>query len=203
MKSTLFLPLSLSLAAASVIEQRVQCKDVHLFLARGNGEPYPGRVGAIGDAVCGGLPSCDYENVQFVSANVAYCYQAGAGASSGQAQVAAYAKACPNSKLVVAGYSLGAQIVGDMLGGGGGSFYSCYEDTIQPMSANSFPGNHIAAVLLFGDVRHVANQGYNVGPGSGSDGQYPRSGSGLAALNEYAGIMRSYCLSTDPICALG
>lgn len=99
---------------------------MHLFLARGNGEAYPGRVGAISDSVCNGLPSCDYENIDFVSTQD-YCDQAADGASAGIAQIGAYSKRCPSSKLVLAGYSLGAQIVGDILGGGGGSFYNCVE----------------------------------------------------------------------------
>jgi len=190
------LPVSVSMAAVIGLEERNSCADVHLFLARGNGEEYPGRVGAIGDTACNGLPSCDYENIMFVSTQ-SYCAQAADGASAGIAQIGAYSKKCPNSKLVLAGYSLGAQIVGDILGGGGGNFYGCNEPGNGPLSVGS---SQIAAVVMFGDVRHVANEGYNVGPGSGSNGQYPRS---FGALSAYGSKIRSYCLATDPICALG
>ena len=49
--------------------------------------------------------------------------------------------AAPHSKLVLAGYSLGAQIVGDMLAGGGGGFYGCTERTNSGLSPYSSPGN--------------------------------------------------------------
>ncbi|MBE7180130.1 MAG: cutinase family protein, partial [Terriglobus roseus] len=35
------------------------------------------------------------------------------------AQVTAYSKACPNSKIVLMGYSQGAQVLGDVVSGGG------------------------------------------------------------------------------------
>jgi acetylxylan esterase len=54
----------------------------------------------------------------------------------------AYNKKCPNAMLVLAGYSLGAQVVGNILGGGGGHFYNCQEGTItSPFDPNSAPGN--------------------------------------------------------------
>jgi acetylxylan esterase len=116
------------------------CTDVHLFLARGNGEGYPGRVGALYDSICNGLSSCDYENILFDSSQ-SYCAQASDGVSSGLSQIAAYASSCPDSKLVLGGYSLGAQIVGDILGGGGGSFYGCTDSTSSALSASSVAGS--------------------------------------------------------------
>lgn len=54
-----------------------ECADVHLFLARGNGEEYPGRIGDIVPATCNGLDSdmtCDYEDIRFTSvAGSVYC----------------------------------------------------------------------------------------------------------------------------------
>ena len=39
------------------------CDDVHMFLARGNNEAYPGRQAALVEATCDGLASCGYENL--------------------------------------------------------------------------------------------------------------------------------------------
>jgi hypothetical protein len=139
LSALVFLPLTL--AAVSRVEQRATCDDVHLFLARGRGESYPGRVGGLADAVCGGLSSCSYENILFTSvASTLYCDSAAEGAANGVAQIAAYHASCPNSKLVIGGYSLGAQIVGDMLGGGGGNFFNCAEGTSQALDPNSPSG---------------------------------------------------------------
>src|ERR1700712_5457319 len=92
------------------------CKAVHLFLGRGAHESYPGRVGALNTAICRHYTSCSYEDIQFNSA-LDYCDAIATGASNGIAQIAAYARRCPASKLVLGGYSEGAHIVGDILGG--------------------------------------------------------------------------------------
>lgn len=108
------------------------CQDVHLFLARGDGESYPGRIGQLATAVCGGIANCDYEDIQFTSVDGSvYCDSVYEGANNGIDQVYAYNKRCPKAKLVLGGYSLGANVVGDILGGGGGNFYDCSEGTVQ------------------------------------------------------------------------
>jgi hypothetical protein len=61
--------------------------------------------------------------------------------------------------------------------------------------------NLVAAVISFGNTRHTANQSYNFGNGSAIDGWFPRNATQLANLNQYADIMRDWCVSTDPICA--
>jgi acetylxylan esterase len=60
-------------------------------------------------------------------------------------------------------------------------------------------------VLIFADVRHTANQTYNVESGSGLDGTSARPESQLVFINKFAEAknLRSYCVETDPICALG
>lgn len=143
-KAVIF-PVLLTLSSATVdgLKERDNsvCTEVHLFLARGNGEAYPGRVGALANAVCNGLPSCDSENIIFDSSQ-SYCDQASDGVASGLSQIAAYSSRCPTSKLVIGGYSLGAQIVGDIVGGGGGSFYNCVERSNAGLSVGSGPGSH-------------------------------------------------------------
>lgn len=64
-------------------------------------------------------------------------------------------------------------------------------------------GATVAAVLLFGDTRHTPGQPYNVGSGAGKSSYYPRAGTVLDKINAYAPILRSYCISTDPVCAQG
>lgn len=179
------------------------CEDVHLFLGRGANEAYPGRVGDLNTTICSRFSSCGYEDIQFDSA-LDYCDAISAGASQGVAQITAYASRCPASKLVLGGYSEGAHIVGDILGGNAArNFYNCYEAAHTPLTPTLSPGTSIVAAVVFGDTRHVASQSSNVGSGSGSNGEYPRTGNDLAALELWAGRLRNYCLATDPICALG
>ncbi|KAG9616207.1 hypothetical protein KCU64_g23353, partial [Aureobasidium melanogenum] len=100
-----------------------ECTQVHMFLAKGNNEPYPGRQGKLVNAVCEGLPSCDYEDILFYNpVEAPYCQSVEQGVADGIAQLNAYAARCPNTKLVISGYSQGAQVVGDIIGGGNGTF---------------------------------------------------------------------------------
>jgi hypothetical protein len=64
--------------------------------------------------------------------------------------------------------------------------------------SDSFP---VAAIIVFGDTRHVANQPYNWGSGSDIDGYFPRNATQVANLQPYADRMRNWCVDTDPICA--
>ncbi|CAJ2507175.1 Uu.00g083610.m01.CDS01 [Anthostomella pinea] len=181
------------------------CTDVHIFLARGNNEPYPGRQSKIVDAVCGGLSSCDYEDIQFTNAlEDNYCTDVDAGRAAGVKQITAYNKRCPDAKLVISGYSQGSHVVGDILGGGGGTFYNgCTTTTSSGLDVNSAPGNKIAAAIIFGNPRHTAEQSYDEVEGSPFSGLLPRTGDQLAALNNFAAVLQDYCQFDDPICAVG
>ncbi|KAI5921341.1 carbohydrate esterase family 5 protein [Camillea tinctor] len=183
------------------------CTDVHTFLARGNNEPYPGRQGKLVDAICSavGSSTCDYEDIVFDNAlETEYCGAVEAGRVAGRNQIAAYHKKCPDTKLVISGYSQGAQVVGDILGGGGGTFFQgCTIDSSDGLDADSEPGNKIVAAMLFGDTRHTAAQSYNVLDGAPDNGLFPRTGAQLAGLNSFSSVLRSYCQAEDPICAGG
>jgi len=198
-------PPPTSTGAAATPTSASFCKDVHLFLAKGNNEPYPGRQGALADAVCSGLPSCDYENIMYYNP-VGYDYCAGVteGDTNGHNQIVAYAQSCPNAKLVLSGYSQGTNVIGDILGGGGGSFgvQKCIIGDSPALSPTTSPGNQIAAVTLFGNTRHVANQTYNVLNGSAYDTDNPRYPDQLARMNMFSSMIRDYCDETDPVCAL-
>ncbi|EMC94548.1 carbohydrate esterase family 5 protein [Baudoinia panamericana UAMH 10762] len=198
--------LALSLCCAGVARAQDPCSycdDVHFFLARGNNEPYPGRQAALVQATCDGIKNCGYENLYFSALYTdLYCQTAYDGAVAGHVQMTAYAERCPNSKLILAGYSQGGQIASDILGGGGGySFNGCYQPQTPPLNRSTSPGNKIAAVIIFGDTRHTANQPYNYGNGSNLQGYFPRPDYQVQNLLSYAPIMRNWCVSTDPICA--
>jgi len=188
--------------------QDTPCSTVHIFLAKGFNEPYPGRQGALAGSICYGLPSCTYEDILFSNANTTsfnYCTSTFEGTSNGIAQMTAYAARCPDAQLVLSGYSQGANVAGDMLGGGGGVFGdgddACTMATTAGLDITKSPGNKIAAATLFGDTEHVANQPYNVLSGAGISSAAPRSATSLAKMNQFAGVLRSYCVAGDPICA--
>lgn len=104
----LALALTLSAHGASLRcrqQAPTDCKDVHLFLSRGAGDPYPGTQGPLIDAICGGLPSCDYEDVLYVGTFDAVCESVTTGVVNATAQITSYAERCPEAKLVLCGHS--------------------------------------------------------------------------------------------------
>lgn len=100
--------LSLAIAAPTVqVEERQSgCHNVHIFLARGTSEPYPGRQSAVVSAICNGITNCGYEDITYpASLSPSYCSSVEAGIVGGTAQITAYANRCPNANLVLSGYS--------------------------------------------------------------------------------------------------
>ncbi|TKW55776.1 Acetylxylan esterase [Colletotrichum tanaceti] len=167
------------------------CTDLHIFLARGWNEGYPGRQQLVIDATCNGLASCDYEDILFDASNPqGYPVAVEQGRASGVSQVKAYAERCPDSKIALSGYSEGANVVGNILADSG-------------LSANAAPGTRVCAALLFGDPAHIADQSYNVEAGSGYSGTMARPRSSLDRLNSFAGVLRSWCNGEDTVCAAG
>jgi len=198
-------PVALAASVDRLATRQSACSESHIFLAKGNNEPYPGRQGKLVNAICSGLASCDYEDIQFYNpVESAYCGSVNEGVANGIAQITAYNQRCPETKLVISGYSQGAQIVSDILGGGGGVFFQdCVQTTSAGIDVNSAAGRKIAAAMVFGNTRHTANQPYNVLSGSGGTGLFPRSGSQAAALLTYTSVFHDYCVANDPICAGG
>ncbi|XMA15176.1 hypothetical protein WAI453_007967 [Rhynchosporium graminicola] len=206
--SPAFLLLPLSLASQiNTLSSREEspCTSTHIFLAKGNNEPYPGRQGTLVNAICSGLASCDYEDILFYNTFEApYCDSVFEGAANGISQITAYNERCPDSNLVVSGYSQGAHIVGDILGGGGGIFFEgCVQGDNAPLDVNSPAAKKVSAALIWASTRHTASQPYNVFTGANGNGLFPRPASQLAAMAQWTPVLHDYCVSTDPICAGG
>ena len=145
----LVVKLTALLAAASIVSaapsQKTQggCADVHIILAKGWNEPYPGRQGKLARSICWSLEKCDYDDTYYSNKpEDDYCASVTQGAASGVAQMTAYAERCPNSKLVLSGNSQGANVAGDMLGGGGGPFGDSRTiGSSAGLNPSSSPGN--------------------------------------------------------------
>jgi hypothetical protein len=138
------------------------CKPFHVFIVRGSDEPYPGRLGNLTKQVCaaiGGSDKCGYEDVEYPAKSSAWsktswCDSATKGAKNGQEQMKAYSEKCPNSKLIVLGFSQGGSVAQDMLGGGGGPTFECEQGDNPALDASVAPGsngtkNNIFFLALF------------------------------------------------------
>jgi acetylxylan esterase len=96
---------------------------------------------------------------------------------------------------VLAGYSQGAHIIGDVLGGGGGGTLGAK----TPAIATAI-GDKVAAVIQMGDPRHVVGRPYDVGT-SRRNGLFPRGAD--QSLSGYASRIQSYCDNGDTFCDSG
>src|SRR5690242_11356110 len=82
------------------------CPDVEVVFARGRQEP-PG-VGQIGDALVNALRSQTSLSVGVYGVNYPADLSAASGADDMRAHAQSMASSCPNTRLVLGGYSLGA-----------------------------------------------------------------------------------------------
>jgi hypothetical protein len=112
-------------------------------------------------------------------------------------QLTSLVNSCPNTKVVLLGYSQGAHVVLDVLGGGqGGSLGTA----TAPISSSI--GGHVTAVATFGDPRHVTGQAFDLGT-STTNGMFPRSSTQLNVLAGYASRIQAYCDANDQFCSSG
>ncbi|KAF2218056.1 carbohydrate esterase family 5 protein, partial [Cercospora zeae-maydis SCOH1-5] len=192
----------LLLAAPAVLAQETgsgPCSDVHIFLARGWNEPYPGRQGTLVKDICADVSgaSCTYEDIVYPAPSTDYCPSVLEGNVNGKQQIEAYYARCPDTKLVLSGYSEGSNIIGDLLTSG-----SCGSTSgLDPTSGASC---NIAAALMFGDPRHQPYQPYNYLDGVAGQGiAGTRSEASNQILDGYTPRLRSYCSKNDLVCAPG
>jgi cutinase len=168
-------PLSSALVGARIAVADA-CPDAEVVFARGTGEP-PG-VGGPGQAFVDSLTaqvSGKSVNVYPVNypATPDYVDSAKAGAGDADAHVLGTAGNCPNTKIVLGGYSQGAAVM-DMT-----------SHQLSPQIAN-----HVAAVALFGNPQSSYAKQL-------SDNQYP------AINPSYSSKTIDICLPDDNICAEG
>lgn len=129
-------PVSALIPAASAA-----CPDAEVVFARGREEP-PG-AGAVGDAFVNSLRGKTRMSLGVYGVNYPANITTVGGANDMSAHVQFMAASCPNTRIVLGGYSLGAEVA-DLVTGGRAAF-----GFTNPLP----PGvdQHIAAVALFGN----------------------------------------------------
>ena len=120
------------------------------------------------------------------------------GINALKTQLTNLVNSCPNTKVVLMGYSQGAHVSTDVLGGGqGGSLGTA----TAPISASI--GSHVVALVTFGNPRHVANAPFNLGTATRA-GRFPQTAAQLQVLNStYAGKIAAWCDRNDTFCDSG
>ncbi|KAH8916836.1 carbohydrate esterase family 5 protein [Atractiella rhizophila] len=169
--------------SAPKLEERQSCTAVKILSLRGSDETIPGRLGAVESAIdAQSSQTMTIYDVPYPATFANYNQSESQGVSLLKAQLASAKTTCPSQKIVVLGYSQGAQVIADVL------------------QSRSTGTDLIKAAALFADPTHVANQPYNVGTGSARSGLSPRAS---GALNAFSSVLASYCLVNDPVCASG
>ena len=136
-----------------------------------------GKPQAVSDLIKAGVPNSDDVAVDFPATLLEYESSETSGVANMAGQIQNYTQACPNTKIVLVGFSQGGQIVGDVLGGGS------FGDPPSPPLATQFTKNSkwlemlskactlltrdvVIAALQFGDPAHVSGKPYNRGNGT-------------------------------------
>ena len=175
------------------------CADVAIITARASTEP-------AGEGITGNLVdqiiSTSNQNISRASVNYPatlnnYNNSSLQGINALKTQLTNEVSACPNEKIVLAGYSQGAHVIMDVLvGGQGGSLGTA----TAPISSSI--GSHVTAVATFGDPRHVTNQSFDLGT-STTNGLFPRSQTQLNNAKTFAARSHAWCDANDEFCSSG
>jgi cutinase len=152
------------------------CPDVEIVFARGTTEP-PG-VGGVGQAFVDSLRSqLGGRSVEVYAVDYPatrdFARSTTVGADDASARIQSVAAACPNTRIVLGGYSQGAGVI--------------------DLSTTAMPpevADHVAAAALFGGPKSVFADSLSPGP-------LPTIGA------PYAGKTIDLCVPNDPICSEG
>jgi cutinase len=168
-----FLAAGLMLAPATLIPTAsAACPDVEVVFARGRQES-PG-AGIVGNAFVSALRSRVNRNVSLYAVRYPADTQIDIGANDMSAHVQSTINGCPNTRVVLGGYSLGAAVTDVVMAAPGPMFG--FTNPLPPGA-----DQHIAAIALFG------NGSQWVGP--------------IANFNPvYSDRTIDLCHGTDPIC---
>ncbi|GAW14231.1 hypothetical protein ANO14919_036300 [Xylariales sp. No.14919] len=198
MKSTAaVLPILAAVASAKPVQQRQSCPGVYVFGARETTAPagygtsgglvnmvtaaYPdSQSSAIDYPACGGQAECG---------GIDYDSSANQGTTAVVSAVNDLNSQCPDTKIVLIGYSQGGQIMDNALCGGAG-------ETLSGAALDA-----VKAAIFMGDPHNIAGLPYNVG--TCTAGGFAARPSGFQCSPADPSIIQSYCDAADPYCCNG
>jgi len=190
--------------ALAVASSNSPCATVDIIVARASTEAQgTGVIGALAEEVQKGVKATvGIRAVVYPAALTPYEPSVVKGDEAIKAELEEEVTKCPGQKIVLLGYSQGAQIVGDALGGGGGNAKDLGEgDGPATPPAAEFATEKVVGVIQYGDPRRIPGQSFDVGTDVGAEGIFPRLKTQL--LTKFAPLIQSYCDTGDPFCAKG
>ncbi|KAK2594742.1 hypothetical protein QQS21_007540 [Conoideocrella luteorostrata] len=189
-------PLAAAAAAAAVLGRRADCAPTHLLVARGSNErPGYGILQSLASSIVEANDGATMEPINYPAKLRPYGPSVSAGVDAVKKQLSDYVQACPDAKILLLGYSQGANIIGDALCGGNTGGQG--PDT-DPIGGDI--SSHVAAVVWYGDPRHNAGKSFDKGTAQ-TDGINARTDN--QSCDAFASVIASYCDIGDPFCAGG
>ncbi|KAI0833929.1 carbohydrate esterase family 5 protein [Hypoxylon sp. FL0890] len=195
--------ISISIAATALLAGssnalRQNCPNIHIFGARETTAPPGfGSASTVVNLVRRANRQATSESIVYPAAGGnMYAASVAAGVAAVANQTDTFNQRCPDSKIVMVGYSQGAQIIDDAFcGGPDGSSLNT-----TSASVSSGVSKMVAAIILMGDPRHVDGLPFNVGNATASGFAARPAGFRCPAFED---IIQSYCDAEDPFCAKG
>ncbi|KAI4864760.1 carbohydrate esterase family 5 protein [Hypoxylon rubiginosum] len=188
--------LSAILSASATAAQ--SCPNVKVFGARETTAPPGfGSASTVVNLIEQANSGATSESIVYPAAggNV-YAASVTAGVAAVANQTKTFNQMCPESKIVMVGYSQGAQIVDDAFCGGPDG--TSLNTTAASISLGV--GKMVAAIILMGNPRHVNGLPFNVG--NATAGGFAARPVGFQCL-AFEDIIAAFCDVDDPFCAKG
>ncbi|KAM0698158.1 hypothetical protein Q7P36_001622 [Cladosporium allicinum] len=188
----------------AALKARQSCPEVHVFGARETTAPAGyGTASVVVDLVLGAYAGATSEAIDYPACGGqadcggdAYGVSMVKGISAVASAVNAFHTQCPDTKLVLVGYSQGGQIMDNAFCGGPDDSNG-YTDSAPAIDSAAM--ELISAVIEMGSPRFVGGLDYGVG--TCTTGGFSARPSGYTCAS--SAKMQSYCDSTDPYCCDG
>ncbi|KAH8880718.1 Acetylxylan esterase At 0.90 angstrom resolution [Thozetella sp. PMI_491] len=187
------------MVAGAVIRVNI-CPAIHIFGARETTLPQGfGTTKVLIDLIQRVFPGATAEEIIYPAAggtNAEYAASVTQGVAAVRNQLDDFQSQCPNSIVIMHGYSQGAQIMDDAFcGGPDGTSLNSTVPLVSRVAARN-----VAAIILMGDPRHVGGLPYNAGNATGPGFAARPVGFQCPAFQDR---MQLYCDSPDPFCSNG
>ncbi|KAF2837863.1 carbohydrate-binding module family 1 protein [Patellaria atrata CBS 101060] len=194
-----------ALAATVESDKRADCPNIHVFGARETTAPAGyGTAGTVVNLILQAFPGATSEAITYPACGgqsqcggVSYANSVIQGTTAVATAVNNYNARCPDTQIVVVGYSQGGQIANNAFCGGGDTnegLTSTAANTINAAAANM-----VKAVIEMGSPRFINGLAYNVGTCT-TKGFAPRP-AGFVCPG--GAKVQSYCDAADPYCCTG
>ncbi|KAF9888533.1 hypothetical protein FE257_008640 [Aspergillus nanangensis] len=186
-------------ASSETAKHQSSCPDIHVFGARHTtAKDDYGAAKEFVELLLETHPGATAEPIHYPAApKPRFTESVHHGVQAVTYQVTEFVRKCPDTQIVLVGYSQGAQIMDNALCGGPDPTVEIF--STEP-TISSEVGSHVKAIIWMGDPRYTIGAPFNRGTATTS-GTRPRSENPYCI--PYTDKIQSYCDNGDPVCSDG